>query len=117
MSSKQFAIYSGSTSDSIAPKKYFPWETIENLFCFTETYEEATEKFEEITLENKPIWIQIVCLNTYNIIKSYKCFDIHLPLIQTWYDDEADYDDYYSNNEDEKDETNNSIKNEKMDSR
>jgi hypothetical protein len=116
MSLNKYAIYSGSTTDSISPTKYFHTELIENLLCYTKTYEEANEKFEEITLENKPIWIQIVCLNTYNIIKSYKCFDIHLPLIQRFIDDDDDddYDAYYSNNYEE-DETNNSIKNEKMD--
>lgn len=117
MTLNQFAIYSGSTTDSIAPKKHFDCELIENLFCRTKTYEEANEKFEEITLENKPIWVQIVCLNTYNIIKSYKCFDIHLPLIQTWYDDDDD-DEYYSDNNDaenDDNETNTSIKSKKMD--
>lgn len=117
MSLNQFAIFSGSTVDSFAPTKYFPCELIKNLLCCTNTYEEANKKFDEITLENKPIWIQIVCLNTYNIIKSYKCFDIHLPLVQTWYDEEDDNDndyDYYNDYCNE-DETNTSVKSEKMD--
>ena len=118
MSSKQFAIFSGSTTDSFAPTKYFPWELIKNLLCYTNTYEEANKKFDEITLENKPIWIQIVCLNTCNIIKSYKCFDIRLPLVQRLYDDDDYYNDYYNDcysNDDNENETNTSVKSEKMD--
>jgi hypothetical protein len=121
MSSNQFAIFLGSTVDSFAPTKYFPCELIKNLLCCTNTYEEANKKFDEITLENKPIWIQIVCLNTCNIIKSYKCFDIRLPLVQKFYDDDDDYysdnNDFHSdkNNDDKDHETNTSLKSEKMD--
>jgi hypothetical protein len=83
----KFAIYSGSTIDSVPPKFYWKDQKYKNLFGYAKTHEEANKMFNLISLE-KSKWIQLVCLTTFNIIKEELSFDINKPLFEEYYSDD-----------------------------
>ena len=83
----KFAIYSGSTLDSIPPKFYWENQKYKNLVGYAKTLEEANKKFNIIT-SHESVWVQIVCLTTFNIIKQQLSFDINKPLFEGYYSDE-----------------------------
>ena len=83
----KFAIYSGSTIDSVPPKFYWKNQKYKNLIGYAKTLKEADKMFNLISLE-KSKWIQLVCLTTFNIIKQELSFDINKPLFEGYYSDE-----------------------------
>ena len=87
--SNKFAIYSGSTLNSTPHKFYWRNQNYKNLFTYSKTIEEANKKFDLLTLK-ECIWVQLVCLTTFTIIKQQSSFDINKPLFEGYYSD-----DYY----------------------
>jgi hypothetical protein len=82
-----FAIYSGSTINSIPLKFYWKNQKYKNLIGYTKTLEEANKIFKLITLQESR-WAQLVCLTTFNIIKEELSFDISKPLFEGYYSDD-----------------------------
>ena len=73
--SNKFAIYSGSTIDSIPPIFYWKNQKYKNFYGYAKNIKEANKLFEKNEGDDK--WVQLVCLNTFTIIKSYKSYDIN----------------------------------------
>jgi hypothetical protein len=83
----KFAIYSGSTIDSVPPKFYWKNQNYKNLFGYAKTLEEADKIFNLSTIGDSK-WGQLLCLTTFNIIKESLSFNIHKPLFEGYYSDE-----------------------------
>ena len=86
--SNKFAIYSGSTLDSVPPKFYWKNQKYKNLVGYSKTIQDANEKYNLIALKDNSIWVQIVCLTTFDIIKQQISIDINKPLFEGYYSDE-----------------------------
>lgn len=87
--SNKFAIYSGSTNNSVPPKFYWKNQKYKNLFGYAKNIEKANELFEKATGPEK--WVQLVCLTTFVITKSYLTFNIDKPIFEGYIiDDEYD---------------------------
>jgi 16S rRNA G527 N7-methylase RsmG len=84
----KFAVYSGSTLNSVPPKFYWKNQKYKNLFRYAKTIEEANKHFNLLALKNDSIWVQLVCLTTFDIIKQQRSFDINKPLFEGYYSDE-----------------------------
>ena len=88
--SNKFAIYSGSTTDSIPHKFYWKNQEYKHFICYAKNLEEANKIFEKNTGPEK--WVQLVCLTTFNIIKSEISVDINKPIFKDYYSsDDEDY--------------------------
>jgi hypothetical protein len=72
----KFAIYSGSTIDSVPPKFYWKNQKYKNLVGYAKTIEEANKIFN-ISIIGDSKWSQLLCLTTFNIIKQSLSFNIH----------------------------------------
>ena len=86
--SNKFAIYSGLTTNSKPPNRYFYIDEKNiNLFGYAKTIEEANKQINKITLETST-WSQIVCLSTLKIIEQIENFDIKNPIFNDYYSDD-----------------------------
>jgi hypothetical protein len=83
----KFAIYSGSTIDSVPPKFYWKNQKYKNLVGYAKTIEEANKQYNKTALKNS-IWVQLLCLTTFTIIKQQISIDINKPLFEGYYSDE-----------------------------
>ena len=89
--SNLFAIYSGSTNDSVPNKFYLKGQKYKYFIGYAKTLKEAKKMFEKENLgESK--WAQIVCLTTFNIIESQISIDINKPLYEGYYSSDDEYD-------------------------
>ena len=86
--SNKFAIYSGSTLNSVPPKFYWKNQKYKNLVGYAKTLEDANKKYNLIALKDNSMWVQIVCLTTFNIIKQQISIDINKPLFEGYYSDD-----------------------------
>ena len=86
--SNNFAIYSGSTIDSVPTKFYWKNQKYKNLFGYAKTLEEANKIYNRIALTDDSVWVQLVCLTTFDIIKQQISIDINKPLFEGYYSDE-----------------------------
>jgi 16S rRNA G527 N7-methylase RsmG len=84
----KFAIYSGSTLNSVPPKFYWKNQKYKNLVGYSKTLEDANKKYNLLASKNDSIWVQLVCLSTFNIIKQQKSFDITKSLFEGYCSDE-----------------------------
>jgi hypothetical protein len=89
--SNKFAIYSGSTIDSVPTKFYLKNQKYKYLIGYATNIKEANKLFEKT--EGNDRWVQLVCLTTFNIIKSASSYDINKPILKDYYssDDEFEY--------------------------
>ena len=85
--SNKFAIYSGSTLNSVPHKFYWKNQQYKNLFTYSKTIEDANKKFDLLALKDC-IWVQLVCLTTFTIIKQQSSFDINKQLFEGYYSDD-----------------------------
>ena len=83
----KFAIYSGSTIDSAPPKFYWKNQKYKNLVGYAKTIDEANKIFDNST-KKKSIWVQLLCLTTFNITKESLAFNINKPLFEGYYSDD-----------------------------
>jgi hypothetical protein len=86
--SNKFAIYSGSTLNSVPTKFYWKNQKYKNLVCYSKTLEDANKKYNLIVLKDDSMWVQLVCLTTFNIIKQQISIDINKPLFEGYMSDE-----------------------------
>jgi 16S rRNA G527 N7-methylase RsmG len=86
--SNKFAIYSGSTLNSVPPKFYWKNQKYKNLVGYAKTLEDANKKYNLIALKDNSMWVQIICLTTFNIIKQQISIDINKPLFEGYYSDD-----------------------------
>ena len=87
--SNKFAIYSGSTNKSIPTKFYWKNQNYKHLISYAKNIDEATKIFEKnIDDEN---WVQLVCLTTFNIIRSQTSININKPLFEGYYSSDDEY--------------------------
>lgn len=86
--SNKFAIYSGSTLDSVPPKFYWKNQKYKNLVGYAKTIKDANKQYNLIALKDNSVWVQIVCLTTFDIIKQQVSIDINKPLFEGYYSDE-----------------------------
>jgi hypothetical protein len=84
----KFAIYSASTVNSVPPKFYWKNQKYKNLIGYTKTLEEATNQYNIVALKDDSIWVQLVCLTTFNIIRSQISIDINKQLFDGYYSDD-----------------------------
>jgi len=84
----KFAIYAGSTLNSVPPKFYWKNQKYKNLFGYAKTLEEANKKYNIIASKEDSIWVQLVCLTTFDIIKQQLSIDINKPLFEGYFTDE-----------------------------
>jgi hypothetical protein len=84
----KFAIYSGSTVNSVPPKFYWKNQKYKNLIGYAKTIEEANNKYNLATSKDDSIWVQLVCLTTFNIIKSQISIDINKQLFEGYCSDD-----------------------------
>jgi len=85
-----FAIYSGSTNNSVPNKFYLKGQQYKNFICYAKNIKEANKLFEE-ALEDEN-WVQLVCLTTFDIIKSQSSFNINKPIYEGYYSSDDEYD-------------------------
>jgi hypothetical protein len=71
----KFVIYSGSTINLVPTNFYLKNQKYKNLFGYAKNIKEANELFEKAIGDEK--WVHLVCLNTFDIIKSYSSYDIN----------------------------------------
>jgi hypothetical protein len=83
----KFAVYSGSTVNSVPPKFYWKNQKYKNLVGYAKTLQEADKMFN-LSIIGDSKWGQLVCLTTFNIIKQQLSFDINKPLFEGYYSDE-----------------------------
>jgi hypothetical protein len=88
----KFAIYSGSTIDSTPTKFYWKNQKYKNFIGYAKNIKEANKLFEKTEGNNR--WVQLVCLTTFNIIKSAASYDINKPIFKDCYSSD---DEYYEN--------------------
>ena len=88
----KFAIYSGSTVNSVPPKFYWKNQKYKNLIGYAKTIEEANKKYNFATSKDDSIWVQLVCLTTFNIIESQISININKPLYEGYYSSDDEYD-------------------------
>lgn len=86
----KFAIYSGSTVDSVPPKFYWKNQKYKNLVGYAKNIKEANKIFEKNEGDCK--WVQLLCLTTFNIIKSCSSYDINKPIFKDYYSSDDEYD-------------------------
>lgn len=86
--SNKFAIYSGSTLDSVPPKFYWKNQKYKNLVGYAKTIKDANKQYNLIALKDNSVWVQIVCLTTFDIIKQQVSIDINKQLFEGYYSDE-----------------------------
>lgn len=82
----KFAIYSGSTTDSAPTKFYLKNQKYKNLIGYAKNIKEANKLFEKVTGHDK--WVQLVCLTTFDIIKSCASYDINKTINTGYHSDE-----------------------------
>jgi hypothetical protein len=82
----QFVIYSGSTINLVPTKFYLKNQKYKNLFGYAKNIKEANELFEKAIGDEK--WAHLVCLTTFNIIKSYSSYDVNKNLNSGYHSDE-----------------------------
>ena len=86
-----FAVYSGSTNNSVPNKFYLKGQKYKYFIGYAKTLKEAKKIFEKENLgESK--WVQIVCLTTFNIIESQISININKPLYEGYYSSDDEYD-------------------------
>jgi hypothetical protein len=85
--SNKFAIYSGSTLNSVPAKFYWKNQKYKNLVGYAKTIEEANKQYNKIA-SNDSVWVQILCLTTFTIIKQQISIDINKPLFEGYYSDD-----------------------------
>lgn len=86
-----FAIYSGSTIDSVPIKFYLKNQNYKYLIGYAKNIKEANKLFEKN--EGKDRWVQLVCLNTFDIIKSTASYNINKYISEDYSSD----DEYFEN--------------------
>jgi hypothetical protein len=82
----KFAIYSGSTDDSSPTKFYLKNQKYKYFIGYAKNIKEANRVFETLTGDDK--WVQIVCLTTFDIIKSCASYDIDKTIKTEYHSDE-----------------------------
>lgn len=88
----KFAIYSGSTIDSIPTKFYLKNQNYKYLIGYAKNIKEANKLFEKN--EGNDRWVQLVCLTTFDIIKSSASYDVNKSISKDYYSSD---DEYYEN--------------------
>jgi hypothetical protein len=87
--SNKFAIYSGSTTNSYPIKFYYKNQKYKYFIGYAKDINEANKLFKKNEGDDK--WVQLVCLTTFDIIKSSASYDINKPIDTGYYSD-----DYYN---------------------
>ena len=69
-------------------RKYFKSGRFEKT-CKTKNINEANKLFEKAIGDEN--WVQLVCLTTFNIIKTYSSFNINKPVFKDYYSSDEEY--------------------------
>jgi len=82
----KFAIYSGSINDSAPTKFYLKNQKYKNFIGYAKNIKEATKLFEKSTGDDK--WVQLLCLTTFDILKSSASYDKNININTGYHSDE-----------------------------